>query len=51
MRTFLENTVSSLVVLNKIFLTLAPKFSASERLCQEKLTDYKKKKKEVILQD
>lgn len=48
MRTFLENTVSSMSVLNKLFLTLIPKFSSSERLCQEELTDYKKK---VILPD
>lgn len=45
MRTFLGNTMSFMLVLNKMFLTLTPKFSSSERLCQEEVTDYWKKKK------
>ena len=34
------------MLLNKMFLTLTPTFSSTERLCQRKLADYQKKKEE-----
>lgn len=48
MRTVLENTVSSMSGLNKMFLTLTPKFSTSEQWCLENEQTMRQK---VILQD